>query len=69
MDPTRRITCEQIMQHPWLQGGPKWEPMGATVYMVRVDPATGAVYADEQLLQEMEVAGYPRATVLQVCTP
>ena len=43
-----------------------WEPHGAGVYNVRVDPCTGAVHADEQLLQEMEMAGYPKATVLQV---
>ena len=35
-------------------------------YMVRIEPSTGAVYADEQLLQELEVAGYKRSPLLQV---
>ena len=36
----------------------RWEPLSATsAYMVRVEPATGAVYADEQLLQVRGAGG------------
>ena len=45
----------------------RWEPSSAVcAYMVRIEPSTGAVYADEQLLQELEVAGYKRSLLLQV---
>lgn len=65
MDPDRRITFEQVWQHPWVRAANKWEAVGASIYMVRAEPSTGAVYADEQLVSELETAGYPRSLILQ----
>lgn len=67
VDPTRRITLEQVWQHPWVRAGPRWEPVGSSIYNVKVDVHTGAVYADAQLLQELEEAGFSRSKMLQVC--
>ena len=45
----------------------RWEPSRALcAYLVRVEPSTGAVYADEQVLQELEAVGHQRGLVLQV---
>ena len=66
VDPLKRITCEGMLAHPWLAAGPRWELLGASVYMVRTDAASGTVAADEALLGELAQAGYPRALVLQV---
>ena len=56
----------QVWQHPWVRAGPRWEAIGSSIYHVRTDPTTGAVYADAQLLQELEEAGYSRSKLLQV---
>lgn len=58
--------CTQVRAHPFIHGGAEWEPLGGSIYSVRTDMASGAVYADEQLVGEMEAAGYPRQMVLQV---
>ncbi len=54
VDPLRRVTFDVVMNHPWVKQA-RWEPPGNFAYMVRVEPTTGAVYADEQLLQVREV--------------
>ncbi|KAL6759053.1 kinase-like domain-containing protein [Haematococcus lacustris] len=63
--PDKRITLGQLWSHPWVRGATRWEPVGASVYCVLSDPSTGAVYADEQLVDELEASGYPRQMVLQ----
>ncbi|GFH17429.1 uncharacterized protein HaLaN_14067 [Haematococcus lacustris] len=65
VDPDKRITLGQLWSHPWVRGATRWEPVGASVYCVLSDPSTGAVYADEQLVDELEASGYPRQMVLQ----
>ncbi|KAJ9506828.1 hypothetical protein QJQ45_030402, partial [Haematococcus lacustris] len=65
VDPEKRITLGQLWSHPWVRGATRWEPVGASVYCVLSDPSTGAVYADEQLVDELEASGYPRQMVLQ----
>jgi hypothetical protein len=66
VDPDRRITIEQLWGHPWLKAASRWEPLGASIYQISTDAGTGAVYADEQLVAELEAAGYARQMVLQV---
>lgn len=66
VDPTARITLRMMRFHPWFTlASPQFDPIGTSLYTVRADPESGAVYADEQLIGEMESAGYPRHMVLQ----
>lgn len=65
VDPSKRITFEEFWSHPWIQQSLKWEPTGLSANTVRTDTSTGAVYADEQLLEAMENLGYSRSAVLQ----
>ena len=66
VEPAKRITFEELWEHAWIKQSPKWEPSGLKANTVKTDASTGAVYADEQLLQVMEEAGYSRSAVLQV---
>ncbi|GAX80939.1 hypothetical protein CEUSTIGMA_g8374.t1 [Chlamydomonas eustigma] len=65
VDPSKRTTFEGVLSHPWVRQAVKWDLPNSTAYMVKVEPTTGAVYADEQLLQELESGGFVRSKVLQ----
>ena len=66
VDPSKRITFAEFWDHPWIRQASRWEATGLVANAVKTDTSTGAVYADEQLLQVMEEAGYSRSGTLQV---
>jgi hypothetical protein len=63
-DPERRITLAQLQQHPWVVGARQWQRPAASIYMLQQDPASGRMVADQEVLAQLEAAGYPsHATV------
>lgn len=36
VDPSKRITFEQVSCHPWVLGSVKWEPSALSIYHVQV---------------------------------
>ncbi|PNH02205.1 putative serine/threonine-protein kinase [Tetrabaena socialis] len=65
-DPDKRITFQQVWQHSWVRTGPQWHERGVNCYEVAIDPsAPGGLRADEQVVSELEAAGYARASLAQ----
>ena len=64
-DPDKRVTFEQLVNHPWVRGASRWEGLGASLYTtVRCEPSSGAVYADDGVLADLAEADYPPSLVL-----
>lgn len=61
VDVEKRITFDQILQHPWVQQIPQWQP---TWRSMRREGSTGLVQPNEEVLQELQQRGYPRDVVL-----
>jgi serine/threonine protein kinase len=64
-DPERRITLEQLQQHPWVRGARPWQRPASSPFSVRQDPATGQLAADREVLAQLEAQGYPQHAVLR----
>jgi len=58
VDPDKRATFEQVQAHPWVTAVAAWAPQGGSVYALTGGP-------DEQVVAELEMAGYSRPEILQ----
>ena len=55
-----------MWQHSWVRNGPTWHERGVNCYEVTPDPgALGGLRCDEQVVAELESAGYPRSSLVQ----
>jgi hypothetical protein len=64
-DPERRITLEQLQEHPWVRGARPWQRPAFSLFVVRQDAATGQLAADREVLAQLEAQGYPQQAVLR----
>lgn len=59
VDPEKRITVDQILQHRWVRGGPQCRPLWF------LSPTPDGVRLDEDVLATLESLGVARALVIE----
>ncbi|KAK9819595.1 hypothetical protein WJX72_000121 [[Myrmecia] bisecta] len=57
VDPEKRITFEQVLTHRWVRGAPLWQPPASSAYAVDIDPYSGDIFTDADVLQRLQEGG------------
>ena len=65
VDPSKRISIQQIWKHPWMRSFPLCASPKAGPTTVALDPETGETDEDSDIVDEMEIHGFHRSYTIE----